>query len=58
MLSGGVELPWDVDPDLKIDTKPMDLFPPVSRFCFPLVAHPSRPQIFYVQPYGGRCGSS
>jgi len=24
---GGIELPWDYDPDLKIESKPSELFP-------------------------------
>lgn len=37
----GVDVPWEYDADLKIDTKPSELFP-VSRACQPRSARETR----------------
>ncbi len=31
--AAGPELPWDNDPDLKIEMKPSELFPVSAAFC-------------------------
>ncbi|TKA79092.1 hypothetical protein B0A49_01219 [Cryomyces minteri] len=45
---GGIDLPWEYDPDLKVDTKPSELFPKLEP---PLAAPPRRLERAQVARY-------